>query len=70
MAHTADALRKRWLDSLAHEKRASPHTLRAYGDDVARFLGFTVNHIGGASLAHGGCSHQKRSARPAASTGC
>jgi integrase/recombinase XerC len=48
MAHTADALRKRWLDSLAHEKRASPHTLRAYGDDVARFLGFTVNHIGGA----------------------
>ena len=39
--------RKRWLDALAHERRASPHTLRAYGDDVARFLGFTVSHVGG-----------------------
>jgi integrase/recombinase XerC len=48
MRQGADMLRKRWLDSLAHEKRASPHTLRAYGDDVARFLGFTVNHVGGA----------------------
>ncbi len=43
----ADALRKNWLASLAHERRASPHTLRAYGDDVARFLGFQANHIGG-----------------------
>jgi integrase/recombinase XerC len=44
----ADALRRRWLDALAHERRASPHTLRAYGDDVARFLGFTTGHVGGA----------------------
>lgn len=44
---SGEALRKRWLDSLAHERRASPHTLRAYGDDVARFLGFTVEHVGG-----------------------
>ena len=29
--------RKHWLASLAHERRASPNTLRAYGDDVARF---------------------------------
>jgi integrase/recombinase XerC len=36
----ADSLRKSWLQSLAHERRASPHTLRAYGDDVARFIGF------------------------------
>lgn len=39
--------RKRWLDALAHERRASPHTLRAYGDDAARFLGFLVIHTGG-----------------------
>src|SRR5215470_1190391 len=44
----ADALRKSWLQALAHERRASLHTLRAYGDDVARFLGFQANHVGGA----------------------
>ena len=43
-----DDLRKLWLNQLAHERRASPHTLRAYGDDVARFLGFQVTHTGGA----------------------
>jgi integrase/recombinase XerC len=41
-------LRKAWLDQLAHERRASPHTLRAYGDDVTRFLGFQAGHLGGA----------------------
>src|ERR1700754_4318329 len=45
---SADALRKNWLASLAHERRASPHTLRAYGDDVARFIGFQAGHTGGA----------------------
>jgi integrase/recombinase XerC len=44
----ADTLRKTWLQALAHERRASPHTLRAYGDDVARFLGFQAAHTGGA----------------------
>jgi integrase/recombinase XerC len=44
----ADTLRKNWLAALAHEKRASPHTLRAYGDDVARFIGFQAGHTGGA----------------------
>lgn len=48
MSEGADALRKQWLAMLAHEKRASPHTLRAYGDDVARFLGFQAQHVGGA----------------------
>ena len=48
MSEGADALRKQWLDMLAHEKRASPHTLRAYGDDVARFIGFQAQHVGGA----------------------
>ena len=51
MAEGADSLRKNWLASLAHERRASPHTLRAYGDDVARFLGFQAGHTGGA-LTH------------------
>jgi integrase/recombinase XerC len=41
-------LRKLWLNQLAHERRASPHTLRAYGDDAARFGGFLTQHLGGA----------------------
>ena len=44
MSEAADTLRKNWLASLAHERRASPHTLRAYGDDVARFIGFQAGH--------------------------
>jgi len=40
-------LAKEWLDALAHERRASPHTLRAYGDDVGRFIGFMTGHVGG-----------------------
>ena len=36
---------------LAHERRASPNTLRAYGDDLARFLGFQAAHVGGAVTA-------------------
>ena len=46
MARSAEALKKEWLASLAHEKRASGHTLRAYGDDVERFLEFETQHIG------------------------
>ena len=42
-----DDLRKLWLNQLAHERRASPHTLRAYGDDAARFGGFLTHHLGG-----------------------
>jgi integrase/recombinase XerC len=48
MARSAEDLKREWLASLAHERRASPHTLRAYGDDVARFLGFLTGHLGGA----------------------
>ena len=48
MARSAETLKAGWLASLAHEKRASPHTLRAYGDDVSRFLDFLVDHLGGA----------------------
>lgn len=48
MGEGADALRRHWLDWLAHERRVSPHTLRAYGDDVSRFIGFQALHQGAA----------------------
>ena len=47
MGRTSDELKKLWLSSLRHERRASPNTLRAYGDDVSRFLGFQRGHLGG-----------------------
>ncbi len=40
-------MKAQWLGALAHERRASPHTLRAYGDDLARFLDFMSGHVGG-----------------------
>lgn len=46
MGHSAEKLQKQWHDWLRHEKRASPNTLRAYGDDVGRFLGFQTGHLG------------------------
>lgn len=47
MARSAEDLKQAWLDHLAHERRVSPHTLRAYGDDLTRFLDFLVGHVGG-----------------------
>ncbi|MEI9990552.1 MAG: tyrosine recombinase XerC [Rhizomicrobium sp.] len=47
MARSAEDLKTAWLASLAHERRASVHTLRAYGDDMARFLDFLHGHLGG-----------------------
>jgi integrase/recombinase XerC len=42
----------RWHDWLAHERRASRHTLAAYGSDLAQFCGFLARHLGQApSLA-------------------
>ena len=41
-----DELARAWLSSLAHERRVSPHTLRAYRDDVRRFLVFLGFHHG------------------------
>ncbi len=41
-----------WRAWLAHERRASPHTLDAYGRDLGLFLGFLTGHLGNeASLA-------------------
>jgi len=46
MARSAESLRRDWLAALAHERRASTHTLRAYGDDLQRFLAFLQEHQG------------------------
>jgi integrase/recombinase XerC len=48
MARSAEILKQEWLAALKHERRMSPHTLRAYGDDMARFLDFAQEHVGGA----------------------
>ena len=47
MTDSVSDLTREWLAHLAHERRVSPHTLRAYGDDVYRFLGFLTFHVGG-----------------------
>jgi integrase/recombinase XerC len=52
MARSAAELKHDWLASLAHERRASRHTLRAYGDDADRFLDFLHGHLGGAVTEH------------------
>jgi integrase/recombinase XerC len=46
----ADALAA-WLEHLAHERRASPRTLEAYGDCVRRYLAFMEQHRGEALTA-------------------
>ena len=51
MGRSPEELQKLWLSSLKHERRASPNTLRAYGDDVGRFLVFQRGHLGGTVLA-------------------
>ncbi|HYM17448.1 MAG TPA: tyrosine recombinase XerC [Micropepsaceae bacterium] len=47
MSRPAAELKESWLAGLKHERRLSPHTLRAYGDDVERFLKFLTEHRGG-----------------------
>ena len=47
MARHGGELTNAWLASLAYERRMSAHTLRAYGDDTARFLTFLSEHRGG-----------------------
>ena len=36
-----------WWRWLAEERRTSPHTLDAYGRDLAAFLAFLAEHLGG-----------------------
>jgi integrase/recombinase XerC len=52
MARSAENLKAQWLSALAHERRMSPHTLRAYGDDLACFLAFAREHLGRELDAH------------------
>src|ERR1700749_4863425 len=51
MGQQAHELKAKWLSALKHERRASPHTLIAYDDDVSRFLAFLQEHLGGAADA-------------------
>src|SRR5580692_2269771 len=46
MGRSAESLQKDWQDWLRHERRASPNTLRAYGDDLSRFIAFQRGHLG------------------------
>lgn len=46
MAQSVEDLKAAWLAMLAHERRSSPHTLRAYRDDLDRFLSFLEDHLG------------------------
>ena len=43
----AEAARGAFLDWLGQERRASPLTVEAYGADIAAFLGFLTQHLGG-----------------------
>ncbi|MDO8535225.1 MAG: tyrosine recombinase XerC [Xanthobacteraceae bacterium] len=38
---------KRWIGFLGHERRLAPKTLESYSRDVALFLGFLAEHLGG-----------------------
>ncbi len=44
---TGETARIAFLDWLALERRASPLTVEAYGADIAGFLGFLAQHLGG-----------------------
>lgn len=44
---TAEEALRAWLDSLAHERRASPRTLEAYGHAGRNWIGFLERHRGG-----------------------
>ena len=52
MGRSPEELQKLWLSSLRHERRASLNTLRAYGDDVSRFIEFQRGHLGGTVSEH------------------
>ena len=43
---SAGAARAQWLEHLAHERRASPRTLEAYGFAAGRYIAFLEQHRG------------------------
>jgi integrase/recombinase XerC len=44
---TGEEARRAFLEWLGHERRAAPLTVEAYGADIAGFLGFLTQHLGG-----------------------
>ena len=46
--HSAGALVARWGEHLQHDRRRSPHTVRAYVATAHRFVRFLAEHFGGA----------------------
>ncbi|MGF1550766.1 MAG: tyrosine-type recombinase/integrase [Sphingomonadaceae bacterium] len=46
-AHPAAALAEQWAAHLAHDRRRSPHTERAYRATARRFIAFLGGHLGG-----------------------
>ena len=44
--HSAGALVARWAEHLQHDRRRSPHTVRAYVATGHRFIGFLGGHFG------------------------
>ncbi len=47
MTKTLEAAREAWRDWLKSERRLAGHTLIAYEHDVAAFVGFMTNYLGG-----------------------
>jgi len=47
----ADALLAEWVTHLTHERRFAPRSVEAYERDVAAFLDFLAQHLGGAVSA-------------------
>lgn len=43
---SAAEARERYVAWLTNERRSAPLTVRAYGDDIAQFLGFLSGHLG------------------------
>lgn len=52
-ALSAQQARAAWLEHLAHERRASPRTLEAYGFAAARYIAFLEQHRGEALTVAG-----------------
>ena len=46
-ASSVEAARQAWRDWLKSERRLAQHTLIAYEHDVATFLGFMTDYLGG-----------------------
>jgi integrase/recombinase XerC len=46
--HPAAATALRWQQHLAHDRRRSPHTVRAYAATAHRLIAFLAQHLGGA----------------------